>query len=163
MLADLIGRRVKLKRSGDRWYGCCPFHNEKTPSFVVYSKPDPHFHCFGCGAHGRELDWLLKVEKLSYAEAQKKLGTHGTTHPARLPLSKKSGNDNIRWPEPGVEWQETAFLRERLVQSHWSDLAVRFQMTMAAPALDDRQLRLRHPYAQTWVLDRLREIYPRSK
>ncbi|MGC8469484.1 MAG: CHC2 zinc finger domain-containing protein, partial [Acetobacteraceae bacterium] len=48
-LAALVGRRVRLERAGREWKGCCPFHNEKTPSFYVY---DDHFHCFGCGAHG---------------------------------------------------------------------------------------------------------------
>ena len=43
----LVGRRVKLAKSGRQWKGCCPFHNERTPSFYVY---DDHYHCFGCGS-----------------------------------------------------------------------------------------------------------------
>ena len=57
-LAAVVGRRVRLARSGRQWKGCCPFHGEKTPSFYVYE--DGHYHCFGCGAHGDAIGFVMQ-------------------------------------------------------------------------------------------------------
>jgi hypothetical protein len=65
-LPALIGRRVKLMRSGKLWTACCPFHGEKTPSFYVY---DDHYHCFGCGAHGDAIDFVSKTQGVTFKEA----------------------------------------------------------------------------------------------
>lgn len=65
-LPALIGRRVRLARSGRQWKGCCPFHGEKTPSFYVY---DDHFHCFGCGVHGDAISFLMQNQGLAFIEA----------------------------------------------------------------------------------------------
>ncbi|HUA76368.1 MAG TPA: CHC2 zinc finger domain-containing protein, partial [Acetobacteraceae bacterium] len=65
-LPELIGRRVRLSRSGRQWKGCCPFHDEKTPSFYVY---DDHFHCFGCGAHGDAISFVMQSQGLGFMEA----------------------------------------------------------------------------------------------
>jgi hypothetical protein len=69
----------------------------------------------------------------------------------------------VDWPRPGVAWQERAFARERLVQSHWSDQLAMFKIACSAPPLSDAELRTRHPYAQTYVLERLRKIYPQRE
>lgn len=69
-LASVIGRRVKLARSGRNWKGCCPFHGEKTPSFYVY---DDHFHCFGCGVHGDVISFVMQMEGKSFPEAVEEL------------------------------------------------------------------------------------------
>lgn len=65
-LPALVGRRVKLVRSGRQWSGCCPFHDEKTPSFYVY---DDHFHCFGCGAHGDAITFAMQSQGGDFVEA----------------------------------------------------------------------------------------------
>ncbi len=65
-LSELIGRRVRLARSGRQWKGNCPFHDEKTPSFYVY---DDHFHCFGCGAHGDAISFVMQSQGLGFMEA----------------------------------------------------------------------------------------------
>ena len=65
-LAGLIGRRVRLARSGKQWKGCCPFHGEKSPSFYVY---DDGYHCFGCGAHGDAISFVMQSQGLSFIEA----------------------------------------------------------------------------------------------
>ena len=62
-ITSVIGRRVKLTRSGRNWKGCCPFHGEKTPSFYVY---DDHFHCFGCGVHGDVISFVMQSEGRSF-------------------------------------------------------------------------------------------------
>ena len=64
--AEVIGKRVELRQVGGRRKGLCPFHEEKTPSFHVY--PDG-YHCFGCGAHGTALGFLMEMDGLSFPEA----------------------------------------------------------------------------------------------
>jgi DNA primase len=67
-IVELIGERVPLKKSGREFKACCPFHDEKTPSFWV--SPDKQFfHCFGCGAHGTALGFLIQYDQLSFPEA----------------------------------------------------------------------------------------------
>jgi DNA primase len=65
-LATVIGRRVRLARSGKQWKGCCPFHGEKSPSFYVY---DDGYHCFGCGAHGDAITFVMQSQGLAFMEA----------------------------------------------------------------------------------------------
>ena len=67
-IVELIGSRVPLKKQGKEYKACCPFHGEKTPSFTVV--PDKQFyHCFGCGAHGTALGFLMDHDHLSFVEA----------------------------------------------------------------------------------------------
>jgi len=71
-LPGLIGRKTRLTRSGRNWKACCPFHGEKTPSFYVY---DDHFHCFGCGAHGDAISFVMRAEGASFPEAVERLAS----------------------------------------------------------------------------------------
>lgn len=71
-LASVIGRRVKLTRKGKEHMGLCPFHNEKTPSFTVVEDKG-FYHCFGCGAHGDVLSFVMQTEGLAFPEAVEKL------------------------------------------------------------------------------------------
>jgi DNA primase len=70
-LAAVVGRRVRLARSGRQWKGCCPFHGEKTPSFYVYE--DGHYHCFGCGAHGDAIGFVMQSEGAGFMDAVERL------------------------------------------------------------------------------------------
>ena len=65
---DVIGTRVTLKRAGSNYKGLCPFHDEKTPSFTV-SPQKGFYHCFGCGAHGTAIGFLMEYDNLSFPEA----------------------------------------------------------------------------------------------
>jgi len=65
-LQAVVARRVKLARSGRNMKGCCPFHGEKTASFYVY---DDHFHCFGCGAHGDAVSFVMQSQGATFPEA----------------------------------------------------------------------------------------------
>lgn len=68
-IVDLIEGRVPLrKKSGSNYFGCCPFHNEKTPSFSV-SQSKQFYYCFGCGAHGNAIDFLMQHDHLSFPES----------------------------------------------------------------------------------------------
>lgn len=71
-LADVVSRRTKLVKKGREHSGLCPFHNEKTPSFTV-NEDKGFFHCFGCGAHGDVIGFVMRTENLSFPEAVERL------------------------------------------------------------------------------------------
>lgn len=67
-LSDVIGKKVKLTRAGVEFKGCCPFHHEKTPSFTVNDQKQ-FYHCFGCGAHGDVITFVMEMGNLPFMEA----------------------------------------------------------------------------------------------
>lgn len=72
-IVDLIDNRVPLrKKSGNNYFACCPFHNEKSASFSV-SQNKQFYHCFGCGAHGNSIDFIMQFDHLSFPEAVESL------------------------------------------------------------------------------------------
>ena len=73
-LSALVQRSVKLTRAGREWKGCCPFHEEKTPSFYVNDQK-AFYHCFGCQAHGDAISWMVDHEGLQFMDAVKELAT----------------------------------------------------------------------------------------
>ena len=84
-IAGIVGRRVKLTKRGREHSGLCPFHNEKTPSFTV-SEEKGFYHCFGCGAHGDAIGFVMRMEGLSFPEAVERLaGEAGLQVPQSSP------------------------------------------------------------------------------
>ncbi len=80
-VVEIIGRRIQLKKAGREFKACCPFHDEKTPSFTV-SPSKGFYHCFGCGMHGTAIGFLMEYEHLSFVEAIESLaGTMGVDVP----------------------------------------------------------------------------------
>lgn len=73
-LSEIVSRQVKLTRRGREHTGLCPFHSEKTPSFTVNDQKS-FYHCFGCGAHGDALKFLMEIEKYTYKEALEELAS----------------------------------------------------------------------------------------
>lgn len=73
-LSDVIRKNVRLTRAGREFKGCCPFHNEKTPSFYV-NDDKQFYHCFGCGAHGSVIDFAMRHNNLSFPEAVEMLAS----------------------------------------------------------------------------------------
>ena len=71
-ITEIIGKRIEMKKAGKEYKACCPFHNEKTPSFTI-SPEKGFYHCFGCGAHGTSLGFLMDYEKLTFVEAIEEL------------------------------------------------------------------------------------------
>src|SRR5438270_5288657 len=71
-IVDVVDRHVKLKKAGSNFSACCPCHNEKTPSFTV-SPSKQFYHCFGCGAHGNAIGFLMEYSGLAYPEAIRSL------------------------------------------------------------------------------------------
>ena len=88
---DVVGRRVRLNRRGLQATGLCPFHNEKSPSFHVYEGPDePHYHCFGCGAHGDVITFVMETEGMQFRDAVEKLaGEAGLEIPRDNPEARE--------------------------------------------------------------------------
>lgn len=68
VLSEVIGQRVDVKRAGREYKACCPFHKEKTPSFTI-NNDKQFYHCFGCGAHGGAIDFVMQHDNLSFIEA----------------------------------------------------------------------------------------------
>ncbi|MFM7348729.1 MAG: DNA primase [Erythrobacter sp.] len=88
-LSSLVQRSVKLTRAGREWKGCCPFHDEKTPSFYVNDQK-AFYHCFGCGAHGDAISWMVDQQGLAFMDAIKELaGMAGMEVPAPDPIMAK--------------------------------------------------------------------------
>ncbi|MBP3142869.1 DNA primase [Aliivibrio fischeri] len=73
-IVDIIDARVKLKKQGKNYGACCPFHNEKSPSFSV-SQEKQFYHCFGCGVHGNAIDFLMEFDRLEFVEAIEELAS----------------------------------------------------------------------------------------
>lgn len=87
-LSTLIGKSVKLTRKGGEAKGCCPFHHEKTPSFTVVDDKG-FYHCFGCGAHGDAIRWLVDQGGLAFLDAVKELAAAaGMEVPAPSPEAR---------------------------------------------------------------------------
>jgi DNA primase len=88
-IVDVIERHVPLKKGGANLLACCPFHSEKTPSFTV-SPTKQFYHCFGCGAHGNAISFLMEYEGLGYVDAVRALAeSTGMKMPEFEPRSKK--------------------------------------------------------------------------
>lgn len=108
-IVSIVSETVNLKRKGSRYWGCCPFHGEKTPSFTV----DPArglYHCFGCGAGGDVFSYVMKRDNLSFFDAMKQ-------------LAEKYG---IPVPERAKSAQEIAWEKETKEVMTANDLASRF-------------------------------------
>ncbi|HKW38524.1 MAG TPA: DNA primase [Burkholderiales bacterium] len=89
-IVDVIERHVPLKKGGSNYLACCPFHSEKTPSFTV-SPAKQFYHCFGCGAHGNAISFLMEYQGLGYVDAVKDLAESvGMKMPELEPREKKS-------------------------------------------------------------------------
>jgi DNA primase len=88
-LSGLIGRSVKLVRRGREYAGLCPFHHEKTPSFYVVEDRS-FFHCFGCGAHGDAIGFVMRNDNVDFIEAIEKLaGEAGLAVPRATPQERE--------------------------------------------------------------------------
>ena len=125
-IVELVGRYVRLTRKGSEHWGCCPFHNEKTPSFKV-NEVRKAYKCFGCGEGGDAISFLMKMEGLGFVEAIKELAER-----AGVPL-----------PEEDLSPEEQAAARRRDGLYHANELACcYFERTLAGPDGDKGQREL---------------------
>ncbi|TQE91775.1 DNA primase [Ureibacillus sp. FSL K6-8385] len=91
-IVDVIGEYIQLTKRGRNWFGLCPFHNENTPSFSV-SEDKQIFHCFGCGAGGNVITFVMDIENISFPEAVSKLGKRLGIH---VDIQNQSMDNRLR-------------------------------------------------------------------
>jgi DNA primase len=109
-LVDLIGGRVTLKRAGSNHKGLCPFHDEKTASFTV-SADKGFFKCFGCGAYGNAIDFLMRYENREFLEAVEILAE---LHHLEIPVERATAPTDATMELYDVLREADQFYRERL-------------------------------------------------
>jgi DNA primase len=117
-IVDVVSRYVQIKKAGANYQGLCPFHNEKSPSFSV-SPAKQFYHCFGCGAHGNAIGFLMAYASMGYIDAMKELASSvGMQLPEIQPRSPAEAARREREPDL-LEVTEAAmqFYREQLKKS----------------------------------------------
>ena len=117
-VVDVVSRHVQLKKTGANFQGLCPFHSEKTPSFTV-SPSKQFYHCFGCGAHGNAIGFLMAYASLGYVDAVKELAqSAGLQVPDERPRSPQEAARKEREPDLyAVMEKAMAFYRAQLKAS----------------------------------------------
>ena len=112
-IVDIISQYVHLKRSGRNFFGLCPFHNEKSPSFSV--SPDKQiFHCFGCGVGGNVFTFLTKIEGISFVEAVQTLAERSNIQLPTLENNQDSKREELKAKVYKVNEFTTQFYHENL-------------------------------------------------
>ncbi|NUO72889.1 MAG: DNA primase [Frateuria sp.] len=144
-IVDVIERRVPLKKAGREWTACCPFHNERTPSFYV-SPAKQFFHCFGCGAHGTAVKFLMDYERLEFPDAVEELAQSvGLTVPregGREAAPREDKSDLYALLDGAARWYENELPRSAEAQAYCkkrgldADTIVRFRLGWAPAGYD---------------------------
>ncbi len=123
-IVDIIDSRVPLKKAGREYKACCPFHNEKTPSFTV-SQVKQFYHCFGCGQHGTAITFLMDYEHMDFVEAIEELAHH-----AGLEVPREAGHDTARatstQPHYDLLERVSAWYQEQLRTHPQAEHAIRY-------------------------------------
>lgn len=115
-IVDVVERYVPLKKAGANYVACCPFHNEKSPSFTV-SQAKQFYHCFGCGAHGTAIGFVMEHAGLGYVEAIEELAR---SVGLEVPHERSAAGESFQKVAPDLyEVMQTAtrYYREQLKQS----------------------------------------------
>ena len=103
-IVDVVSRRVPLVKKGQNYWGCCPFHNEKTPSFSV-SEEKGFYHCFGCGEHGDIISFTMKINNIDFRAAITELAAQAGL---KLPEYKPKSDEQIAREESYFDIMDTA-------------------------------------------------------
>lgn len=146
-IVDVVSERVALKKAGRDWSACCPFHDERTPSFTV-SPSKQFYHCFGCGASGSAIRFLMEYDRLEFPDAIEELA-------ARLNLEVPRSGDRAAVPRAahddlyGLLEEATRFYARQL-QEHQPALNYFAARGLSADTIE--QFRLGHASAQWGAL-----------
>jgi DNA primase len=132
-LVDLIDAKVPLKRSGSNYVARCPFHVEKTPSFTV-NREKQFYHCFGCGAHGDAIGFLLDYEHLDFAEAVERLAQSVGLSVPHSSENRPAGRDSVQ----GSDLSSLYEIQERVARFYAHQLRVHSQAVRAVDYLKSR-------------------------
>ncbi len=122
-IVDVISRYVKLKKRGRNYVGLCPFHDEKTPSFVV-SREKQIFHCFGCGASGDVVKFIMRIEDVDFKTAVRDLAKEAGIEPPRF-SRVNSDNGSLKARLKEVMKIAAEFFKSQLNEEVFSYLAGR--------------------------------------
>jgi len=121
-IVDIVDARVPLKKAGKNYQACCPFHDEKTPSFTV--SPDKQFyHCFGCGAHGTAIGFLMQYDRLEFRDAVRELAQRAGLP---LPAEAQGGPADESAPLYEILAQAARFYQRQLREHADAPLAVEY-------------------------------------
>ena len=115
-IVDVVERHVPLKKAGVNYSACCPFHSEKTPSFTV-SASKQFYHCFGCGAHGSAISFVMQYSGLGFIDAVEDLASHVGMQVPRDAPERHAQNAARKAPLTELLARATKFYREQLKQS----------------------------------------------
>jgi len=115
-IVDVVERSVPLKKAGANYSACCPFHSEKTPSFTV-SASKQFYHCFGCGAHGSAISFVMQYAGLGFIDAVEDLASHVGMQVPRDAPERHAQNAARKAPLTELLARATKFYREQLKQS----------------------------------------------
>ena len=113
-IVDLVSQYVQLKKTGRSYKGLCPFHQEKTPSFVVFPESG-NFHCFGCGKGGDAFTFYMGVEHVEFRDALQELARRAGVELSPCP-EPAAGSRRSSQPADRAERACRRFLRQRLAQ-----------------------------------------------
>jgi len=134
-LANLVGRQVRLIRRGRELAGLCPFHHEKTPSFYVVEDKG-FFHCFGCGAHGDAVGYLMRAENLDFIEAIERLASE-----AGLAVPQQTPQERERAQRQKTQLEALAAAANFYEARLWAPAGARARDYLAARGLDEETIR----------------------
>jgi DNA primase len=113
-IVDVIERYVPLKKAGANYVACCPFHNEKSPSFTV-SQNKQFYHCFGCGAHGTAIGFVMEHGGLGFVDAVEELARGaGVTVPREAPMPEQAQQHKVTPDLYEVMQSATRYYRDQL-------------------------------------------------
>ena len=163
-IVELIDARVKLKRAGREYTACCPFHDERTPSFYV-SPTKQFYHCFGCGAHGTAIKFLMEYDRLEFLDAVEDLAKRAGMEVPRENKPARGREDDFG-PLYAATASASTFFREQLktassargyLQKRGVDAATqaRFELGYAPAGWDALLSALGRDEAQRALLDKV--------
>ncbi len=145
-IVDVVGERLQMKKTGSNYQALCPFHNEKTPSFTV-SPSKQFYHCFGCGAHGTAIRFLMEYDRMEFREAVEQLarqvglevpeaarGERQAGHPDLYGLLEQAAAQYRRWLREHPDHERAvSYLKQRGLTG---EVARQFEIGFAPPGWD---------------------------
>ena len=111
-IVDVVGGYVRLQKKGASYFGLCPFHNEKSPSFSV-SPQKQMYYCFGCGAGGNVFTFVMEYENYTFVEAMKQLAERAGV---KLPEAEYDENAKKFYQHfKSIKWEKHIYLEQRVM------------------------------------------------
>src|ERR1700761_5722569 len=122
-LPSVVMRKVRIIKKGREWHGLCPFHNEKSPSFTV-NEDKGFFHCFGCGAHGDVIGFVMRSDNLGFMEAVERLAAEAGIEVPRATPEERARVEQQKTLHEGLDDPSKFF--EAQLRSHGGEQARRY-------------------------------------